>query len=69
MDSEISFTEEALNAVIKHDEAVVIYCHGSRCLRSSKAVKMAVSWGFTNIYYFRDGFPAWKNAGHPFDID
>jgi TolB-like protein/Tfp pilus assembly protein PilF/rhodanese-related sulfurtransferase len=69
MDSEMKFTEEALNAVVKHDEAVVIYCHGSRCLRSSKAVIMAVSWGFTNVYYFRDGFPAWKNAGHPFDID
>jgi rhodanese-related sulfurtransferase len=68
-DSELRFTEEALNAVIQRDEAVVIYCHGSRCLRSSEAVKKAVSWGFTNIYYFRDGFPAWKIAGYPYDTD
>ena len=68
-DSELRFTEEALSAVIQRDEAAVIYCHGSRCLRSSEAVKKAISWGFTNIYYFRDGFPAWKIAGYPYDTD
>lgn len=61
------FTEEELAAVINRDEPVVIYCHGPRCLLSSRAVEMAVSWGFTNTYYFRDGFPAWKIAGYPFD--
>ena len=69
MDSEVKFTEEALSAVINRDEAVVIYCHGSRCLRSSKTVGMAVSWGFTNISYFRDGVPAWKIAGYPIEYD
>jgi adenylate cyclase len=63
------FDVVALSELIDRDDSVVIYCHGSRCLRSSKATEKAVSWGFTNIYYFRDGYPAWKNAGHPFDID
>jgi len=69
LDWGLKFTEEALSNVINRDEPVVVYCHGSRCLRSSKAVEKAVSWGFTNIYYFRDGFPAWKIAGYPFDSD
>ena len=47
------------------DEAVVIYCNGEKCMRSSKACAQAVEWGFTNISYFRDGFPAWKAAGYP----
>jgi len=69
LDWDMKFTEEALSDLINRDEPVVIYCHGPRCLRSSKAVEKAVSWGFTNAYYFRDGFPAWKIAGYPFDID
>jgi rhodanese-related sulfurtransferase len=69
LDLDSEFTEEALSDVINRDEPVVIYCHGPRCLRSSKAVEKAVSWGFTNTYYFRDGFPAWKNSGYPFDSD
>lgn len=56
---------EAMMEEMKKDEAVVIYCNGASCLRSSVASKKAVDWGFTNVYYYRDGFPAWKNAGHP----
>lgn len=59
-----TFTEDALLAEAKKDDAIVIYCNGASCMRSSKAAKMAVDWGFTNIYYFRDGFPAWKVAGY-----
>jgi TolB-like protein/rhodanese-related sulfurtransferase len=69
LDLELDFTEQALSDVIERDEAVVIYCAGPRCLRSSKAVGKAVSWGFTNSYYFRRGFAAWKIAGYPFDSD
>jgi TolB-like protein/rhodanese-related sulfurtransferase/predicted Zn-dependent protease len=69
LDLELNFTGQALSDVIDRDEAVVIYCAGHRCLRSSKAVEKAVSWGFTNIYYFRRGFFAWKVAGYPFDSD
>lgn len=58
--NEASMLEE-----IKKDEAVVIYCNGASCLRSSKASKMAVGWGFSKVYYFRDGFPAWKAASYP----
>lgn len=67
LDSETMFNRESLSDLINLENPAVIYCQGSRCLRSSKAVEKAVSWGFTNIYYFRDGYPAWKIAGFPFD--
>ncbi len=60
-----NFSEQTLLAELKKGEPVVLYCNGERCLRSSKACKKAVAWGFTNVYYYRDGFPAWKSAGHP----
>ncbi len=58
-------SEAAMSAEIKKDEAVVIYCNGESCMRSSKASAMAVGWGFTKVYYYRDGFPAWKSANYP----
>ncbi len=60
-----NFTEQSLLENMKKDEPAVIYCNGEKCMRSSNAAKMAVGWGFTNIYYYRDGFPAWKKAGYP----
>ena len=59
------FTEASLVEVLKKDEPVVMYCNGHNCLRSSKATTLAVSWGFSKVYYYRDGFPAWKAAGNP----
>ena len=58
-------SEESMLAEMKKGDPVVIYCNGEKCMRSSKACKKAVEWGFTNVYYYRDGFPAWKNAGYP----
>ncbi len=58
-------SEETMLAEMKKGDPVVIYCNGEKCMRSSKACKKAVEWGFTNVYYYRDGFPAWKNAGYP----
>lgn len=59
------FTADSLGAEAKKDEAIVIYCNGESCLRSSAASAKAVEWGFTKIYYYRDGFPAWKAASNP----
>jgi rhodanese-related sulfurtransferase len=58
------YNEQSLAAEVGKDEAVVIYCNGAACLRSSQASQMAVEWGFTKVNYYRDGYPAWKNAGH-----
>ena len=60
-----AFSQAALLAVVRRDEGVVIHCEGVKCLRSSKACVKAVEWGFTKVYYFREGFPAWRAAGFP----
>jgi len=58
-------SDESMSKEIKKDEEVVIYCNGEKCMRSSVASAKAVGWGFSKVYYYRDGFPAWKAAGHP----
>lgn len=58
-------TEESLMEAVAKDEQVVFYCNGLKCPRSSKASKMAVEWGYSKVFYFRYGFPAWKAAGYP----
>lgn len=65
LDVTSAFTEAALQKVVKKDKDVVMYCNGASCLRSSEASAKAVQWGFKKVYYFRDGFPAWKAAGYP----
>ncbi len=59
------FSKESLLAEAKIDDPLVLYCNGEKCLRSSKATVLAVEWGFKNVYFFRDGFPAWKQASFP----
>ncbi len=61
------FTEAALAAVAGKNDKVVFYCNGEKCLLSSTAAEMAVAWGWTNIQYFRGGFPAWEAAGLPIE--
>lgn len=65
LDVKSKYTEEALGQHAKKDERIVLYCNGASCMRSSTASKMAVDWGYQNVYYFRLGFPAWKAAGYP----
>lgn len=59
------FTEASLSAVTGKDDPLVFYCNGHECNRSSASSAKAVEWGFSKVYYYRDGFPAWKAAGHP----
>lgn len=65
LDVKTAFTEESLAKVIKKDGEVVMYCNGEKCLRSSHAAEKAIKWGYTKVYYYRDGFPAWQGAGYP----
>lgn len=65
LDIKSKFTAEALASLAAKNEEIVIYCNGPKCMRSSQACAKAVEWGFTNIHYFREGFPSWKSAGYP----
>ena len=41
---------------------LVIYCHET-CWLSWNAARRAVSYGYRNVYWFRDGIEGWKAAG------
>lgn len=58
-------TADSMGGIVKKGQEVVIYCNGASCMRSSAASTKAVGWGFTKVYYYRDGFPGWKSAGYP----
>jgi len=61
------YNSDSLNDLAEKDEAIVSYCNGERCLRSSKTAEDLVKLGFQKVYYFRDGFPAWNDAGYPIE--
>jgi rhodanese-related sulfurtransferase len=65
IDFKKSFSQDALQAEVGKEEAVVFYCSGIRCPRSAKASEKALGWGYDQVYYFREGFPAWQQAGYP----
>lgn len=69
LDLTTDFSEASLLTVADRDTEVVIYCEGPKCLRSSQACAEAVAWGFTRVHYFRDGFPGWRAAGDPIEIE
>ena len=47
------------------DAAIVLYCNGPECWKSFKASTAAIKAGYTNIYWYREGFPDWKSKGLP----
>lgn len=65
LDVKTNFSTETLEEATAKDERVVIYCNGHSCMRSAKATALAVGWGFSQVYYMRDGFPAWDVSGLP----
>ena len=49
------------------DAAIVMYCNGPECWKSFKASTAAIKGGYTNLYWYRDGFPNWKSKGLAFE--
>ena len=47
--------------------AIVMYCNGPDCWKSFKASTVAAKAGYTNIYWYRAGFPDWKAKGLPIE--
>jgi TolB-like protein/class 3 adenylate cyclase/rhodanese-related sulfurtransferase len=54
-----------LAPIAAKDQEVVFSCHGKYCPDSAIASAKAVIWGYTHVYYFAGGYPAWKEAGYP----
>ena len=44
---------------------LVFYCNGSPCWRGFKGAAAAIKAGHNKVFWYRDGLPAWKAAGHP----
>lgn len=65
LDLNDGFSQDALQGIVAASDPVVIYCNGVSCLRSSKAISQAVSWGYETVYYMREGYPVWDMAGFP----
>lgn len=47
---------------------LVFYCNGwPQCKKSHDACAKALQWGFREIYWFRDGIPAWQAKRYPLE--
>jgi rhodanese-related sulfurtransferase len=56
----------ALNKLPKDKNTpFIMYCDGTICWKSYKSALMAIQGGWKNVYWFRGGFPEWKEAGLP----
>ena len=58
-------TPSAIQSVLKKEEEAVLYCNGQRCSLTPEALEILVGWGYTKLYYYRDGYPAWEFYGLP----
>lgn len=47
--------------------AMIFQCNGAECWYSYKAARYMVKRGYTKVYWFRTGLPAWKGAGYPIE--
>lgn len=61
-----TLTKEAMEARFPDkSQAIVVYCNGIRCKRTSDTIPKLVEWGYTNVYFFREGLPAWVSEDFP----
>lgn len=47
---------------------IVFYTSSSLNIRSAMASFFATNWGYTNVYYFREGFYSWMAADLPVEL-
>ena len=45
---------------VNKEAAIVLYCNGPECWKSYKAATVAIKGGYSNIHWYRLGFPDWK---------
>jgi rhodanese-related sulfurtransferase len=63
-------TEQDLQRVVPDkDSAILFYCNGARCLRSSDAIYKAQSWGYSKLIWFRGGWKEWTEKRLPVVTD
>ena len=62
------FNEVALEKIAAKNREIVIYAYGQDSKFSTQAAALAVSRGFSNIYFLAGGLDAWKAAGYPVEL-
>jgi rhodanese-related sulfurtransferase len=63
---DIETTPAALAEIIPTKSTpVIFFCNGEKCGRSVVASKIAVSEGYTKVYWFRGGWEEWVNKNLP----
>jgi rhodanese-related sulfurtransferase len=63
-------TEQDLQRVApEKNNAILFYCNGERCMRSTDAIRKAKSWGYTNLIWFRGGWKEWTEKRLPVVTD
>jgi TolB-like protein/rhodanese-related sulfurtransferase/cytochrome c-type biogenesis protein CcmH/NrfG len=58
---------DGLSEVVGPNDEVVFYCGGPDCHLSANSSAQAIALGYTKVYYFAGGFPAWEAAGYPLE--
>lgn len=59
-------TEQKLQTIVPDkSSAILFYCNGVRCLRSSDAIGKAQSWGYDNLFWIRGGWKEWMAKNLP----
>ncbi|MBN2865696.1 MAG: rhodanese-like domain-containing protein [Thiotrichales bacterium] len=61
------FNPDYIAQYVAKDHPVVSYCNAQLCHRAASGAKKLVEYGYTQVYYFRLGFPSWKNANYPYE--
>lgn len=49
------------------DDELVVYCSDKDCSASPAAAEKLEDSGFTNVYHYKGGKKAWKEAGLPME--
>ncbi len=60
-------TPKSVFLIGRKNEPIIVYCNGVNCPLTQEAIEKLKSYGYTNLYYYRDGFPAWKAAKLPME--
>ena len=59
-----NFTAENLSKIATRDAVIIFYCNGVACMGSAMATEKAVQWGWRTVFYYREGYKGWQEAGY-----
>ena len=64
---------EGLKALSERDWSrtvpLVVYCESDQCALGAQAAKQLVGWGYTQVFYYREGFFTWQMFDLPLNQD